>query len=384
MCSKRRRFSGEQKAKVALEALRGERRLQEVASKHQVHPNQVGAWKRQTIEGLGEMFTNGVDRHRRDHESEVRELHAKIGELIVERDFCHAGPVDEPVGAPRDGGTRPSGAEAEPAMPAAVDRALLALRRGEGRERGDTGADASDRRAVPEVSVLRGSPDGPPSAPRGGMHRPRPGRSSDAPAGSSGDLPGAADLLKDLRVERSNHVWCADITDIPVQRGFLYLVAIMDWASRHVLAWRLSNTLDAGFCVEALEEALDRYGTPEIFNTDQGSQVTSFAFTGRLQTPGIGISMEGRGRCMDTIFIERLWRSLKYQVIDLHENADGFTARHLIHDWMGFYNAERPRRDGMPEPQPEDILNQPPDCPTNRGHLNLTGVGRSRSSPSAD
>ena len=106
-------------------------------------------------------------------------------------------------------------------------------------------------------------------------------------------------LLKGLRIERANHVWCADITYIPVQRGFLYLVAIMDWASRHVLAWRLSNTLDAGFCTEALEEALARHGTPEIFNTDQGSQFTSFAFTGRLREAGIRISMDGRGRCMD-------------------------------------------------------------------------------------
>ena len=126
-------------------------------------------------------------------------------------------------------------------------------------------------------------------------------------------------LLKDLRIERSNHVWCADITYIPVRRGFLYLVAIMDWASRHVLAWRLSNTLDAGFCVEALEEALDRYGAPEIFNTDQGSQFTGFAFTGCLRAAGIRISMDGRGRCMDNIFIERLWRSLKYEAIYLHE-----------------------------------------------------------------
>ena len=149
-------------------------------------------------------------------------------------------------------------------------------------------------------------------------------------------------LLKGLRIERANHVWCADITYIPVRRGFLYLVAIMDWASRHVLAWRLSNTLDAGFCVEALEEALDRYGTPEIFNTDQGSQFTGFAFTGRLQAAGIRISMDGRGRCMDNIFIERLWRSLKYEAVYLHEIADGLTARRVIADWIGFYNTERP------------------------------------------
>ena len=112
-------------------------------------------------------------------------------------------------------------------------------------------------------------------------------------------------LLKGMSINRSNQVWCADITYIPVCRGFLYLVAVMDWASRHVLAWRLSNTLDAGFCVEALEEALTRHGQPEVFNTDQGSQFTGFAFTGRLQAAGVRISMDGRGRCLDNIFIER-------------------------------------------------------------------------------
>ena len=148
-------------------------------------------------------------------------------------------------------------------------------------------------------------------------------------------------LLRGLAIERPDHVWCADITYIPVQRGFLYLMAIMDWASRHVLAWRLSNTLDAGFCTDALEEAFARHGTPEIFNTDQGSQFTSFAFTGRLQAAGIRISMDGRGRCMDNIFIERLWRSLKYEAVYLHEIADGFTARRVIGEWIGFYNADQ-------------------------------------------
>ena len=149
-------------------------------------------------------------------------------------------------------------------------------------------------------------------------------------------------LLRGLAIERPNHVWCADITYIPVQRGFLYLVAIMDWASRYVLAWRLSNTLDASFCTDALDEALARHGKPEIVNTDQGSQFTSFAFTGRLQASGIRVSMDGRGRCMDNIFIERLWRSLKYEAIYLHEIADGFAARRLIGEWLRFYNVERP------------------------------------------
>jgi len=149
-------------------------------------------------------------------------------------------------------------------------------------------------------------------------------------------------LLRNTVIDRSNQVWCADITYIPVQHGFLYLVAIMDWATRHVLSWRLSNTMDTGFCIEALNEALSKHGKPEIFNTDQGSQFTSFDFTGVLKEAEIKISMDGRGRCMDNIFIERLWRSLKYEAVYLHEMTDGFVAKRVIDDWMGFYNNERP------------------------------------------
>ena len=224
--SRRRRFSGELKARVALEALRGDRTLQEIASQHQVHPNQVSTWKRQAIAGLGDVFSNGIERSR---------LLRLMGLQAVYR-------------APRTSAPRP------------------------------------EHRLYPY-------------------------------------------LLKALAIERANHVWCADITYIPVRRGFLYLVAAMDWASRYVLAWRLSNTLYASFCVEALEEALARHGTPEIFNTDQGSQFTGFAFTGRLRMAGVRISMDGRGRCLDNILIERLWRSLKYEAVYLRELADGFEAR---------------------------------------------------------
>ncbi len=149
-------------------------------------------------------------------------------------------------------------------------------------------------------------------------------------------------LLRGMAIDRPDRVWCADITYIPVQRGFLYLVAVMDWATRHVLSWRLSNTMDAGFCVEALAEALAQYGRPEIFNTDQGSQFTSLDFTGTIENAGIAISMDGRGRCMDNIFIERLWRSLKYEAVYLHELTDGFVARRVIGEWIDFYNTERP------------------------------------------
>src|SRR5271167_548906 len=124
-------------------------------------------------------------------------------------------------------------------------------------------------------------------------------------------------LLRDLTIERPNQVWAADITYIPIGRGFLYLVAVIDWASRAVLSLRLSNTMDASFCVAALEDALLRHGKPRIFNTDQGAQFTSAAFTSALQAAGIAISMDGRGRFMDNIFIERLWRSIKYEEVHL-------------------------------------------------------------------
>ncbi len=169
-------------------------------------------------------------------------------------------------------------------------------------------------------------------------------------------------LLKGLVIERSNHVWCADITYIPVQRGFLYLVAIMDWATRHVLSWRISNTMDARFCVEALEEALERYGKPGIFNTDQGSQFTGFDFTDVLRDAKVSISMDGRGRYMDNIFIERLWRSLKYEALYLHEITDGIKAKRIVDDWIGFYNTERPHSvlDGR-TPAEEYALQMPVD-----------------------
>ena len=148
-------------------------------------------------------------------------------------------------------------------------------------------------------------------------------------------------LLGGLAIERVNQVWCADVTYIPMARGFLYLVVVMDWVSRAVLAWRLSNTLGAEFCVEALEEALLRYGRPEIFNTDQGSQFTSDDFTGTLKDHGITISMDGKGRCMDNIFVERLWRSLKYEEVYLNAYATVAEAKAGIGAWLDFYNAER-------------------------------------------
>jgi putative transposase len=148
-------------------------------------------------------------------------------------------------------------------------------------------------------------------------------------------------LLRGLAITRPNQVWCSDITYIPMACGFLYLVVVMDWFSRRVLAWRLSNTMDAGFCVEALEEALERFGAPEIFNTDQGSQFTGLAFTATLEAHGVAISMDGRGRWLDNVFVERLWRSLKYEEVYLHAYDTVAAARAGIGAWLRFYNEER-------------------------------------------
>ena len=150
-------------------------------------------------------------------------------------------------------------------------------------------------------------------------------------------------LLKGMKIDRVNQVWAADITYIPLARGFLYLVAIMDWHSRYVLAWRLSNTMDVDFCVAALEEALSK-GRPEIFNTDQGSQFTSETFTGVLRDQGIQISMDGKGRYLDNIFVERLWRSIKYEEVYLKAYQNGSEARKGIDAYLDFYNRERPHQ----------------------------------------
>jgi putative transposase len=150
-------------------------------------------------------------------------------------------------------------------------------------------------------------------------------------------------LIRDMVVTRPNQVWAADITYIPMAHGFLYLVAIIDWYSRYVLAWRLSNTLDEGFCIEALKEAL-RNGKPEIFNTDQGSQFTGEAFTGILEGNGIRISMDGKGSYTDNLFIERLWRTVKYEEVYLKAYADGHDARLSLKDYFWFYNTQRPHQ----------------------------------------
>jgi putative transposase len=166
-------------------------------------------------------------------------------------------------------------------------------------------------------------------------------------------------LLRGMTIDRPNQVWCADITYIPMRKGFLYLVAIMDWATRKVLSWRLSNTMEADFCVAALEEALACYGKPEIFNTDQGCQFTSDEFITVLKTPSIRISMDGKGRWMDNVMIERLWRSLKYECIYLHAFETGSEVRQGLKHWIDFYNTRRPHS-SLDDKTPDEVYWQKP------------------------
>jgi putative transposase len=172
-------------------------------------------------------------------------------------------------------------------------------------------------------------------------------------------------LLGGLKINRPNQVWAADITYIPMVRGFLYLVAIIDWYSRYVLSWRLSNTLDAGFCVEALEEALKK-GRPEIFNTDQGAQFTSEAFTGLLEQHGVSISMDGKGSYNDNLFIERLWRTVKYEEVYLKSYQDGRDARAGLGNCFSFYNTERPHQ-SLGYKTPAEVFVSTPVEATNGG-----------------
>ena len=168
--------------------------------------------------------------------------------------------------------------------------------------------------------------------PRGGTSRPHP-KHKKYPY-----------LLRTLDVVRANQVWATDITYIPMAHGFVYLLAIVDWFSRRVLAWRLSNTLDTGFCIEALDEAFRRWGTPEIFNTDQGAQFTAEDFVDVLKAKGVQISMDGKGRWRDNVFVERLWRSVKYEEVYLHAYADVAEAKRGIGGYLDFFNDERPHQ----------------------------------------
>ncbi|WP_159006615.1 IS3 family transposase [Bradyrhizobium sp. S69] len=355
MMKTRRRFTAEFKAKVALEAIKGHQTVAELATRHALHPTQITAWKREAIEKLAKVFDDKGAEVQANRDAEVTKLHAKIGQLVVERGFFGQSlrslsldrrkAMIEPD-HPRLSIVRQcelasisrSSFYRAPTMENEATLRLMRLIDGQFLETPWYGSRQMTRHLRRNGWCI-------------GRHRARrlmskmglapiyqhPKTSEPHPRHKIHPY-----LLRHLTIEQPNQVWCADVTYIPMRRGFLYLVAIVDWASRKVLAWQLSNTMEADFCVAALEEAIVRYGKPDIFNTDQGSQFTSFAFTNTLREAGIRISMDGRGRWMDNVFIERLWRSLKYECVFLNAFETGSEARAGIGRWIGYYNANRP------------------------------------------
>ena len=253
---KRKVFSGEFKAKVALEAVRGVKTVNEIALDFGVHPTQVGQWKRELQEQAGSLFEARRSPKPVDESASPERLYSEIGRLMG-------------------------------------------------------------------ILGLAGMAPGPDTSRQHPQHKTHPY------------------LLRGVEISRPNHVWSADITYIRLARGFVYLVAVIDWYSRKVLAWRVSNTLDSGFCVDCLGQALQEHGIPEIFNSDQGCQFTSEAFTGVLKAQGIAISMDGRGRALDNIFVERLWRSVKHEDVYLRDYASVPELLLGLAAHFEFFNSER-------------------------------------------
>ena len=355
MTTTRKQYSPKFKAKVAVEAIRGEPTLSQLASQFHVHPVQIGQWRKTALEQMGDLFLDGRKSKPSGAEVEQDALYEEIGRLKVELDWLkkrsafsteQARLLVEPehpeisvrrqcdlLGINRSGlYYQPTGESEENLKlmrlldeeytrhPFFGSRRMVAWLRGQGHE--------VNRKRISRLMEVMGIEA---LYPKPKLSQPGEGHKI------------YPYLLKDIEVTRVNQVWSTDITYIRMAGGFVYLVAVMDWYSRFVLSWSLSVTMEVDFCIEALKRALRR-GRPEIFNSDQGSQFTSEKFTGELKARQIRISMDGRGRCFDNIFIERLWRSLKHEEIYLHDYGLVPEARAGIGNWLRFYNQERPHQ----------------------------------------
>ncbi|HHE4769888.1 TPA: IS3-like element ISKpn11 family transposase [Klebsiella pneumoniae] len=350
----RRNHSPAFKAKVALAAIRGEQTLVELSQQFDVHANQIKKWKDQLLDGATGVFGDEAKAEPAGPTVDVKTLHAKIGELTLENDFLGRSARQSGIAGRKEmidrthklsvarqarllGFSRGSVYysprqvsdgdldlmrridELHLDYPFAGSRMLQGLLRGEGTEVGRLHV-ATLMKKMGIEAIYR-----------------RPNTSKPAPGHKIYPY-----LLRKLAVTRPNQVWAMDITYVPMARGFVYLCAVVDWFSRRVLSWRLSITMEADFCIEAVEDALARYGKPEIFNTDQGSQFTSIDFTAVLKKAEIAISMDGKGAWRDNVFVERLWRSIKYEEVYLHAYKTVSEARAGIGRYLAFYNSRRP------------------------------------------
>ncbi|WP_229217358.1 IS3 family transposase [Massilia forsythiae] len=359
---KRRVHSAEFKGKLGLEAVRGVKTINEIAQEHDVHPQLVTQWKKEILENAGALFDVKRGPKPVDESSPEDKLYSEIGKLKMQVDWLKkklggmspaerarwiaredAMPLTmqcELAGVPRSTVYRRLEAVTRQACMNEEDDRLRALIDEEYTGRPFYG---SRRMAV----FLRG---------RGHQVNRKRVQRLMREMGLAGMAPGPATskphpqhkvypyLLRGVAVTRPNQVWSTDLTYIRLARGFAYLVAIIDWYSRRVLAWRISNSMDASFCVDCLEDALRHHGRPDVFNSDQGAQFTSDAFTGVLKREGVAISMDGRGRALDNIFVERLWRNVKYEDVYLKGYANMPELTVGLAQYFVFYNAERPHQ----------------------------------------
>ena len=352
MAGKRKQHAAAFKAQVALAALKGDKTVNELASHFGVHPTLIHGWKKHLLTGAETVFVNGTKAGASDTEAVQAELYEQIGRLKMELEWLKkkSPPSLEQqrtlieVGHPELSvrrqcellGLNRSSLYYEPAGETPENLRWMRLIDEEYTAHPFYGSrrmavwlvnqgEVVNRKRVQRLMRIMGLE----------AIYPKPKLST---VGRGQWI--YPYLLRDVAIQRPDQVWSTDITYVPLVSGFMYLAAVIDWYSRYVIAWRLSNTLDGSFCLEMLEEALSQ-GRPEVFNTDQGVQFTAQAWTGRLEAAGVAVSMDGRGRCLDNVFVERLWRTVKYEDIYLH----GYETVPALHEGLGqyfpFYNAER-------------------------------------------
>jgi len=359
MNKSRKRYSPSEKAKIVIDDLQGRLTASEIASKYSIHPTQVSKWKKQALAHIPEAFSNKKESIQKDYESQLSLVYEQIGRLKMENEFLKKSVICLPE-------DRRVLLEPEhPHLSLRRQCELLGVSRSSCYYAKQTPATLEDNkfqllRLVDEVYTrhpffgtrkmadylqLNGHEEIERHHTRWaygylGLRSVAPGPHTSQPHPEHKIYPY---LLRGLEIKAPNHVWSTDITYIRMRKGFVYLMAIIDWYSRYVLDWELSNTLEADFCIETLERLLER-NRCDIFNTDQGSQFTSKGFTGVLKSHKIKISMDGKGRALDNIFIERLWRSVKYECVYLREWSAPKEAKSDLKSYFAFYNEERPHQ----------------------------------------